>query len=98
MKLAKLPNQSSEYKSLRNHTIFQIQGTEDQEELIRRLEDAIGAVVKCYDGANKPCTWWDECSDMCADYCWGTGCSWIVDNDDVDEFKALWKKFKKEIK
>lgn len=98
MKLAKLNNQSAEHKNLRNKTIFQIQGTEEQAELIRRLDDAIGAVVKCVDGNDKDCTWKQECSDDCADYVWGTGCGWVVDNDDVDEFKSLWKKFKKEIK
>lgn len=98
MKLAKLPNQSSKYKSLRNRTVFQIQGSEEQADLIERLDTAIGAVIKCYDGANKPLTWQQECSGIAVDYCWGTGCRWFIDNDDVEEFKSLWKKFKKEIK
>lgn len=98
MKLAKLNNQSSEYKYLRNKVVFQIQGTEEDAKLIERLDDAIGAELYGVTGANKDVTWKQECSDDCADYVWGTGCSWIVDKDDVEEFKALWKKHKKAVK
>lgn len=98
MKLAKLNNQSAEYKNLRNKVIFQIQGTEDDAALIERLDIAIGSTVYGANGAGKDITWKQECSDDCAEYSWGTGCSWIVDKDDVDDFKALWKKFKKAIK
>lgn len=101
MKLAKLNNQSSEYKNLRGKVIFQIQGTEEQAELIERLDVAIGSEIKCLglkDGEWIDLTWEQECSDNCADYVWGSGCGWIMDQDDVEEFKALWKKHKKLVK
>ena len=104
MKLQRENNQSSEYKSLRGKSVFRIVGTEEQADLIRRLDDAIGSEVHndsfiLQDGSRRVRTWKQECCDDCADYVWGTGCGWIVDYDDaVEEFKALWKKYKKLVK
>ena len=101
MKLQRENNQSAEFKSLRNHQVFRIVGTEEQAKLIEAIDTAIGNEVKCYvivnneTGEMGPSTWQKECSDYCADYVWGTGCGWIVEKDDVEEFKALWKKHKK---
>lgn len=95
MRLQRENNQSSEYNYLRGKTVLRIVGTEDQAELIEKIDTLIGAEVKCFDGNNKPCTWKQECSDDCADYVYGSGCGWIVDHEDVEEFKNLWKKFKK---
>ena len=41
------------------------------------------------DGSRRVRTWKQECCDDCADYVWGTGCGWIVDHDDVEEFKLF---------
>ena len=98
MKLQRENNQSAEYKSLRNHLVFRIVGTEEQAKLIEAIDTAIGNEVKCYNGHGEELTWRNECSDYCADYVWGTGCGWIVEKDDVEEFKALWKKHKKLVK
>ncbi len=94
MKLAKRNNQSAEYKSLRNKSVFSIEGNPEDAERIKAIDEAIGNEIKCYDGANNALTWYHECSDWCADYEEGYGCCWIMDHDDVDEFKALWKKYK----
>ena len=48
MKLQRENNQSSEYKPLRGKTVFRIVGTEEQADLIERLDNAIGAEIKCY--------------------------------------------------
>lgn len=101
MKLQRENNQSSEYKTLRGKQVFRIVGTEDQAELIKKIDDAIGNEIKCgglKNGEPIDLTWYDECSDWCADYVYGTGCGWIVDHEDVEEFKALWKKYKKMFK
>ncbi|ADG59937.1 hypothetical protein Acj9p037 [Acinetobacter phage Acj9] len=101
MKLQRENNQSAEYSNLRGKSIFRIVGTEDQADLIERLDAAIGSEIKCYgfkNGEQVPLTWKQESCDDCADYVWGTGCGWVMDHDEVEEFKTLWKKYKKLVK
>ena len=94
MRLKRENNQSAEYKSLRGKSYFRIVGKEDEGDIIRKIDDAIGAEIKCFDAADKPYTWYNECNDYCAEYQEGQGSGWFVDHDDVEEFKALWKKYK----
>ena len=71
MKLQRENNQSSEYKSLRGKSVFRIVGTEEQADLIRRLDDAIGSEVHndsfiLQDGSRRVRTWKQECCDAFA--------------------------------
>lgn len=95
MRLAKLNNQSAEFKNLRNHSIFKIMGTADDAALIYKIDGLIGAEVFGSNAAGEEITWYRECCDSCAEYSWGEGCGWVVDNEHVEEFKKLWKKYKK---
>lgn len=98
MQLKRSNNNAHELAYMRNKHVFYISGTEDQAELIARIDSAIGNEIYGVDGNNEDITWEQECCDNCADYNWGYGCGWIVDKDDIPAFKELWKRHKKLVK
>lgn len=88
-----------------NRHLFRIIGTPEDASHIERIEKELG---KCLTGNMMfseyhqkmvPETYYHRYSDWCAgcEYS-GGGCGWYVDIEDIEEFKANWKRIKRAIK
>ncbi len=86
-------------KQWRGKHCFRIYGKPEEIDLIDQIEELIGNEVysEIYvDDVLKVTLWKHKAFDFCCgDRDNGEGCGWIVEMDDVEEFKALWKKHKK---
>jgi hypothetical protein len=93
-----------------NIKLYRVVGESNDSKLIEAIDQLIGENPYSYsthdgkvtsfshiDETETTHSYREKCSDMCADYVYGTGCGWYVHIDKIAEFKSLFKSARSKV-